>query len=90
MSKIKIKKKLEIENNQININNKKEEDEEDKKEDNIIHFRKRTVVDIEPKFSTEKFLGITNENNEEIKGRKRNKTLKATNISSHSALGKKH
>ena len=90
MSKIKIKKKLEIENNQININNKKEEDEEDKKEDNIIYFRKRTVVDIEPKFSTEKVLGITNENNEEIKGRKRNKTLKSTNISSHSALGKKH
>ena len=53
--------------------------------------RKRTIVDIGPnKLSAEKVLGITNENDEEIKGRKRNKTLKVINNSSHSALGRKH
>ena len=85
------KTKLEIENNQINIKNDKEEDKEDKKEDNIIHIRKRTIVDVGPnKLSAEKVLGIVNENNEEVFGRKRNKTLKIANNSSHSALGKKH
>ena len=71
--------KLEIENNSINIEN------------NYPVNRKRTVVDVGPnKLSSEKVLGIVKENNEEIKGRNRNKTLLTVNNSSNLDIRKKN
>ena len=89
--------------NQINIENKNKENENKENEKNKYDIeknwvniendnsmnRKRTVLDVRlNKLSSEKVLGITNKDNEEIKGRNRNKTLQTVNNSSYKVTGK--